>query len=74
MKEIYSSNYGTNPKEGLHNWLLLNIEGYKRSKMQLYIIGFAKFINKPHKKDSVALCSGNFKKWVEFVKFKTKTK
>jgi hypothetical protein len=52
MKEIWSNNYGKNPSEGLHKYLLKNIKGYKRSKLNKYIVGFAKFINKD-KKDSV---------------------
>ena len=73
MKEIWSTNYFKHPREGLQNYLSLKVKGYKRQDLPNYIKGFAVFINKPEKKDSVALCQGNFSKWVQYVKSKKLT-
>ena len=70
IKEIWSDKYGRNPREGLHVYLKTKVKDYKRKHLINYITGFNTYINKPDKKDSVELASGNFKQWIEFVKTK----
>lgn len=67
-KYIWSDKYGTNPAEGLHKHLQKVIPNYKRSQLQKYLTGFAKYIDKPTKQDNPKLASNNFAKWIEFVK------
>ena len=69
-KEIWSDKYGRNPREGLHVYLKTKIKDYKRKYLINYLTGFNEYIDKPDKKDSVELASGNFKLWIEFVKQK----
>lgn len=68
MKEIWSNKYGKNPAEGLQQFLVSNIPGYKRQDLMKYIHGFAKHINKHNIKDSIKLASNNFNQWMDFVK------
>jgi hypothetical protein len=73
MKEIWSNKYGKNPAEGLHKHLEKVIKNYKRQDLQKYLKGFAIYLNKPNKYDTVKLASNNFSKWCLYVKLKTLT-
>lgn len=36
-KEIWSNKFGTNPKEGIHKFLIANYKGYKRGNLSKVI-------------------------------------
>jgi hypothetical protein len=68
MKEIWSKRYGTNPKEGVHKWLEMNIPNYKRGGGDYVFKGFAKFLNpNSNKQDNILLAINNFEKFKQFV-------
>ncbi len=70
-KYVWSDKYGRNPSEGIHNYLEKNIIGYRRNNLNIYIKGFAKFIDpNSNKSDSVNLISNNFSHFKKFIKQK----
>ena len=71
MKEIWSRKYGTNPKEGVHKWLEMNIPNYKRCNGNFIFKGFAKFLNSnSNKQDDINLAINNFEKFKQFIQIK----
>lgn len=65
-----NSRYMKDHKEGLHQFLESKIDGYGRQDIVKYLDGFAAFMGKPNKSDSVNLASAHFSKWYEFLKAK----
>lgn len=67
-KYIWSDRYGKNHKEGIHKYLESVIPDYKRGNWMSYVHGFAEYLGKPNKQDSMKLASENFHKFTLFIK------
>jgi len=71
MKQVWSMQYGNNPKNGVHKWLERTVKGYKRGSCDKWLKGFAKYLDENSTEtDNIELACKNFKKFKEFIKNK----